>query len=160
MSVSDLCPSCDLPLATDEDFQTIPAGEGEWLCWSAYGTKCEPIDWRERALKVQAERDEWMKVAEYFLGDFVDQHTPQECRAEGMRRALEAGAKDIEQWKEILEGMVRAVAQQQREACAQWVADYCSDAKAAGVRALPLVTEEPAMSKSEQRRLAVQTKKD
>lgn len=36
---------------------------------------------------------------------------------------------------------LRTVAERQREACAQWVADYCSDAKAAGVRALPLVTE-------------------
>jgi hypothetical protein len=136
------------------------------LCWSAYGTRCEPIDWRERALKVQAERDEWMKVAEYFLGDFVDQHTPQECRAEGVRRALEAGAKDIEQWKEILEGMVKAVAQQQREACALWMrgpeemATKMDNANADYVRDTPLVTEEPIMSKSEERRLAVQTKKD
>ena len=158
-SISNLCPSCDLPLATDEDFQTIPAGEGEWLCWSAYGTRCEPIDWRERALKVQAERDEWMKVAEYFLGDFVNEHTPQECRAEGMRRALEAGAKDAEQRQGILEGVAKAIAQQQREACAK-AAVRLSISAGEAARNTPLVTDEPVMSKSEQRRLAVQTKKD
>jgi hypothetical protein len=140
------CTNCDLPLATDEDFQTIPAGEGEWLCWSAYGTKCEPIDWRERALKVQAERDEWMRVAEYFLGDFVDEHTPQECRAEGTRRSLEAGTKDAEQWKELLEGMARAVAEQQCDSdfsfIWNWLRDHGFDEAAEDLPAFPLVTEE------------------
>mgnify|MGYP006287343987 CR=1 FL=1 len=145
--MSESCPVCDLPLATDEDYQTIPAGEGEWLCWAAYGAKCDPIDWRERALRVQAERDEWMKVAEYFLGDFVDGHTPQECRAEGTRRALEAGLKDADQWKELLDGMTRAVAQQQREACADQARFYAGfgwDGERVQEKVLstPLVTED------------------
>lgn len=72
------CENCDLPLATDEDFQKIPPGEGEHLCWSRYGTKCEPEDWRARALAAEAERDQaridmevWKREAEEKQADFA-----------------------------------------------------------------------------------------
>lgn len=72
------CENCDLPLATDEDFQKIPPGEGEHLCWSRYGTKCEPEDWRARALAAEAERDQaridmeaWKHEAEAEQADFA-----------------------------------------------------------------------------------------
>jgi hypothetical protein len=60
---------------------------------------------------------------------------------------------------------IEHIAQQQREACAKAIEctidtpDWAERA-AAMVRHMPLVTEERVMSKSEQRRLAVQTKKD
>lgn len=72
------CENCDLPLATDEDFQKIPPGQGEHLCWSQYGAKCEPEDWRARALAAEAERDQaridmglWKQEAEEKQADFA-----------------------------------------------------------------------------------------
>lgn len=47
------CENCDLPQATQEDFDTIPGGEGGHLCWAEFGTACEPAPWRERALKAE-----------------------------------------------------------------------------------------------------------
>ena len=47
------CENCDLPQATQEDFDTIPGGEGGHLCWAEFGTVCEPAPWRERALKAE-----------------------------------------------------------------------------------------------------------
>lgn len=52
------CVNCDRPRATQHDYDTIPGGEGEHLCWADYESSCEPEDWRERALKAERERDE------------------------------------------------------------------------------------------------------
>lgn len=72
------CDNCGLPLATDEEFQKIPPGEGEHLCWSRYRVKCEPEDWRARALAAEAERDQaridmelWKQEAEARQADFA-----------------------------------------------------------------------------------------
>lgn len=48
------CENCDLPKATQEDFDTIPGGEGGHLCWDEWGTACEPAPWDERALEAAA----------------------------------------------------------------------------------------------------------
>lgn len=52
------CVNCDKPEATDADFQAIAPGEGEHLCWAAYGTPCESEDWRSRALEAEARKRE------------------------------------------------------------------------------------------------------
>lgn len=50
-TMSDRCHDCDLPRASREDWDNIPEGEGEHLCWG----DCEPIDWRQRCLDAEAE---------------------------------------------------------------------------------------------------------
>lgn len=53
---AERCFTCDKPIATEQDFRDIPGGEGEHLCWSAYSKMgCEPEDWRDRALRAEAE---------------------------------------------------------------------------------------------------------
>jgi len=54
---TERCPDCDLPLATQQDFDTTPGGAGEHLCWRKMtGDTCEhdPVDWRARCLKLEA----------------------------------------------------------------------------------------------------------
>jgi len=50
---SDKCVRCDLPVATQDDYDTIAEGGGDWLCWSKFGVVCEPVDWRARALNAE-----------------------------------------------------------------------------------------------------------
>lgn len=41
------CDRCGKPKATDEDYETIPEGEGDHLCWGAYGgwsSQCSMTD--------------------------------------------------------------------------------------------------------------------
>jgi hypothetical protein len=52
------CHRCDRQLATQADYDTLGEGEGEHLCWSEWGSQCEPVDWRARAQRAEAERDE------------------------------------------------------------------------------------------------------
>lgn len=44
----------------------------------------------ERAAREQAEAraDAWQHVAAYYLGDYADEHTPEECRREAVRRSI------------------------------------------------------------------------
>lgn len=51
------CANCDRQLATQADHDAIAEGDGEHLCWARYGSPCESIDWRARALEARAERD-------------------------------------------------------------------------------------------------------
>jgi len=37
--------------------------------------------------------DAWRHVAAYYLGDYTDTHTPEECREEAVRRSLEEGSR-------------------------------------------------------------------
>jgi hypothetical protein len=53
----DRCHVCDKPRATQADHDATAEGEGDHLCWAAWGTRCSPVDWRERALAAQVERD-------------------------------------------------------------------------------------------------------
>lgn len=50
--MTDRCHRCDRPIATQKDWDTIPEGDGEHLCWDS--TRCEPVDWRARALVAEA----------------------------------------------------------------------------------------------------------
>lgn len=50
MSENNNCKFCDKPMATTEDHSKTKEGEGDALCWRSFGTPCEPIDWRARAL--------------------------------------------------------------------------------------------------------------
>lgn len=47
---SELCPRCDKQKATQRDYDHIPEGEGDHLCWAPFGSECEPVDWRARYL--------------------------------------------------------------------------------------------------------------
>ncbi len=64
MTDRERCPRCDRPVATQDDYDTIPEGGGEHLCWWDYGGQCEPIDWRARC--IAAER--CMKVRAMYEG--------------------------------------------------------------------------------------------
>lgn len=63
MTERERCENCDRPKATDEEYQTIAGGEGEHLCWNAWAARCEPEDWRARALKAE----ETVKRAAVYL---------------------------------------------------------------------------------------------
>lgn len=113
------CETCDFPLATEEDWKTIPPGEGEHLCWGA----CEPEDWRARALKAEAE-------VERLRLDNAD-----------LLARLDAAAFAVQHG-------IREVAERQREACAERLHALLREKKATAVwvgadeiRATPLVTE-------------------
>ena len=57
--MTDRCPICDSPLATDDDTRrAMSDDERAGMCWS-FGGRClrEPADWRARALAAEAERD-------------------------------------------------------------------------------------------------------
>jgi hypothetical protein len=53
--VGDRCERCDKPIATDNDWEATPEGEGEGLCWGA--ASCCAVDWRARAMAAETERD-------------------------------------------------------------------------------------------------------
>lgn len=51
------CHDCDLPLATQADYDATPEGRGAHLCWRDWNSdRCvhPPVDWRSRALKAEA----------------------------------------------------------------------------------------------------------
>jgi hypothetical protein len=48
------CEICDRPVASDEEWDTIPEGEGDHLCWGGMQCSMESVDWRARALKAEA----------------------------------------------------------------------------------------------------------
>lgn len=51
------CPGCDLPLATQADYDVIPEGQGDYLCWRAWHADIcvrTPVDWRTRALTAES----------------------------------------------------------------------------------------------------------
>lgn len=50
-----ICAVCGRQQATDEQWDTVPQGEGEELCWG--GDQCElnAVDWRARYLNAKAE---------------------------------------------------------------------------------------------------------
>ena len=62
--MTDRCPTCDRPKASPQDWENVPEGEGEHLCWG--GTQCTSarVDWRERALKAESTVDELLQWAE------------------------------------------------------------------------------------------------
>lgn len=53
MTDRERCENCDRPKATDEEYRTIAGGDGEHLCWNAWAARCEPADWRTRALDAE-----------------------------------------------------------------------------------------------------------
>lgn len=50
----DRCHHCDMPIATDDDWQTYKEGEGGHLCWEPRHCQNPKVDWRARALKAEA----------------------------------------------------------------------------------------------------------
>lgn len=72
------CHSCDRPLATQADYDAHPDGcmcpRCVALCWRAWTTEClgQPVDWRARALKAEAERDA-ARLAIVRVFDAIDQ---------------------------------------------------------------------------------------
>lgn len=47
------CDNCDCIKATQEQFDAVPGGAREDLCWAEWSHCCEPAPWRERALKAE-----------------------------------------------------------------------------------------------------------
>ena len=56
MSDDVRCPTCDLPLPTAAQWETMRGGEGIGLCWADGAAKCNGarVDWRGRALAAEA----------------------------------------------------------------------------------------------------------
>ena len=57
------CPTCDLPMATADDYARTRPGEGSHLCWANFGERCHPHDWRGEAMRSR----EAMRVAREAL---------------------------------------------------------------------------------------------
>ena len=53
MSDDVRCPTCDLPLPTAAQWETMRGGEGVGLCWAAGACRGARIDWRGRALAAE-----------------------------------------------------------------------------------------------------------
>lgn len=58
------CKTCDRREATDDEWRDMAAGEGSDLCWGEPGCSAHAVDWRERALAAERERDEARVLAE------------------------------------------------------------------------------------------------
>lgn len=54
MSDDVRCPTCDLPLPTAAQWETMRGGEGVGLCWAAGACRGARVDWRGRALAAEA----------------------------------------------------------------------------------------------------------
>jgi len=57
------CRTCLRPLATDGDYAATQPGEREDLCWSAWGSQCDPRD--EVALIVRYLREDPVALDPY-----------------------------------------------------------------------------------------------
>lgn len=75
MNLTNNCPDCDLPLATQQDFDQIAPGEGEHLCWREFGgARCEPIDWRQRAIDAERKLAEALDSEEAWIKTYESVH--------------------------------------------------------------------------------------
>lgn len=57
-AMTDRCPICDRPIATDEQWRaTMPprSAARSDLCWDGYECRTHAVDWRARAMKAEAE---------------------------------------------------------------------------------------------------------
>lgn len=56
--MTDRCENCDKPTATQAEYDTIPEGDGQHLCWRSWNhhDRCEEptADWRARALAAES----------------------------------------------------------------------------------------------------------
>ena len=71
MSNKHQCRDCKLLLATQYDFDTIPSGEGQHLCWRQFtGDVCtgNPIEWQMRCYQAEAEITALRKEVERLGG--------------------------------------------------------------------------------------------
>ena len=121
--MSDPCPRCDQPIATQTDHDACPGGcectRCVSLCWSAFGSACVAVDWRSRALTAEAERDEWSGRAK-----------------ERARHALEAEAELKRVWS-IESAAVAAHADKVEAATIERVAAWLESSAASGFFAVP-----------------------
>lgn len=65
------CPTCDRPLATPDleaHADSCECAACVAHCWSEYGADCKPVDWRERALKAEADAKDALAEARYRDG--------------------------------------------------------------------------------------------
>jgi len=58
------CPRCDQPVATAEQWRTVPEGEGDGICWGQTTGSCSPVDWRARALRAETHRSNAVALVE------------------------------------------------------------------------------------------------
>jgi hypothetical protein len=100
------CPDCDKPLATNEEYATIPEGEGEHLCWRRWNSDVclnEPHDWRREALELRvrvAELGEGQRVAltaVVYLSARLS--TKGKWSVSWIKEALEFGEREVEKGK-------------------------------------------------------------
>lgn len=67
--MTDRCENCDKPTATQADYDTIPEGDGQHLCWSPWNRdRCEEPtqDWRGRALAAESSiREQALRIEGY-----------------------------------------------------------------------------------------------
>lgn len=56
--MTERCPVCDRPKASQDDFDEVPEGAGEELCWGLwdfYQCEMKAVDWRARALAAEVD---------------------------------------------------------------------------------------------------------
>ena len=107
MSNKHQCRDCKLLLATQYDFDTIPSGEGQHLCWRQFtGDVCtgNPIEWQMRCYQAEAEitalRKEVERLGELIAGykDTLLSVQKQHRRTQARTDAAEAALVEVMKW--------------------------------------------------------------
>ena len=135
MSNKHQCRDCKLLLATQYDFDTIPSGEGQHLCWRQFtGDVCtgNPIEWQMRCYQAEAEitalRKEVERLGELIAGykDTLLSVQKQHRRTQARTDAAEAALVEV---REVLE-KTRSVMTHIRSHCRKWIDDVgCTSRK-------------------------------
>lgn len=119
------------------------------------GANQEIIAELRRVLNERDEAREQLYLTKAELGRWVDRETKAARERDEARAELRALRKDYDSVLEanvsLLDGApyvdarvaFRRGAEAMREACAQWVGDYCSSARARAIRALPIPEDKP-----------------
>ena len=100
MTEKECCPDCDKPLADEADNETFSDDGGEHLCWRRFANNtCEgdPVDWRERALKAEAEVEQLKKENQELLEAKIMKLN---AERDTLRRELAEKTAEIEELKE------------------------------------------------------------
>jgi len=93
------CKYCQKDVATQADYDTIPEGEGDHLCWSDFGERC--IDAEEAMDNARAEIDTLKRQLEVLAKEFSKHGRCAECQARHVCLHSASGitCKDsIKQW--------------------------------------------------------------
>ena len=95
ISGRDRCELCDKPVANDAEWETVPEGGRDDLCWGV-GANCEPIDWRARCLAAEETVVELRDENERLRDDEWVRENQERTMHEAIERCLAADKRATE----------------------------------------------------------------